>query len=169
MLRIGSAAVLSLALAGPCAAEELLAGRVQKVIQQPSGADGCPPPCPVEPETLPDGSRRICVSNGGGCEAMELKVERDFLGRRQPGSAWSVSKRVGEWGSALPVTSQLIVVHDDGTRLRWTPAVMRDGQVLVHPDRFVSFLLAVKREWFGTDTTGMVPVEQVVERLRSGK
>jgi len=161
MLRIGSAFALALALAGPCAAEELLAGRVQKVTQQPSGADGCPPPCPIEPETSTDGSRRICISNGGGCEAMELKVERDFLGRRETGSAWSVSKRVGEWGSAFPVTSQLIVVHDDGTRLRWTPAIMRDGQVLVHPDRFVTVLRAVKAEWFGSDTTGMVPVEQL--------
>ena len=161
MLRIGSAFALALTLAGPCAAEELLAGRVQKVIQQPSGADSCPPPCPLEPETSPDGSRRICISNGGGCEAMELKVERDFLGRREAGSIWSVRKRVGEWGSAFPVTSQLIVVHDDGTRLRWTPAVMRDGQVLVHPDRFVIVLREVKSEWFGSDTTGMVPVEQL--------
>jgi len=152
MLRIGCAAALALALTAPCAAEELLFGRVQKVIQQPSGADGCPEPCPIEPV----GSRTVCISNGGGCEAMELKVERDFLGRRAPGSVWSVSKRVGEWGTAFPVTVQPIVVH-------------HDGQVLVHPDRFVGVLRAAKSEWFGNDTAGMVPVEQVVERLRSGK
>lgn len=167
MLRIGCVAALAVALATPCAAEELLAGRVQKVIQQPSGADGCPPPCPLEPETSADGVRRVCVSNGGGCEAMELKVERDFLGRREAGSAWSVAQRVGEWGSAFPVTSQLIVVYHDGARLRWTPAVLRDGQVLVHPERFVTVLRAAKNEWFGRDTTGMVPVEQAVARLRA--
>jgi len=140
-------------LAGALAAEELLAGRVQKVNQQPSG---------------PDGRVRICVSNAGGCEAMELKVERDFLGGRAKGSAWHVAKRVGEWGPAFPVTGQPIVVYDDGTRLRWTPAVLRDGQVLVHPERFVGTLQAVQRAWFGDDTSGMVQVEQVLPRLRSG-
>jgi len=169
MLKIGCAAALALALASPCSAEELLAGWVQKVIQQPSGADACPPPCPVGEEKLPDGRVRICVSNGGGCEALELKVERDFLGRREPGSAWSVGRRVGEWGPAFPVTSQLIVVYQDGDRLRWTPAVMRDGEVLVHPERFTNVLRAVQRDWFGQNTTGMVPVGQVIERLRSGK
>ena len=169
MLKIGCAAVLALTLAAPCAAEELLAGRVHKIIQQPSGADGCPAPCPVGPDTSPDGTHRICISNGGGCETMELKVDRDFLGRREPGSAWSIGKRVGEWGSAMPITSQLIVVYDDGKRLHWTPAVARDGQVLVHPERFVTLRRAVKYEWFGSDTTGMVPVEQIIERLRSGK
>lgn len=167
MLRTGCYAALALLLAPACAAEELLAGRVQKVIQQPGGADACPAPCPAEPEKLPDGRVRVCISNGGGCEAMELKVERDFLGRREPGSAWTVSQRVGEWGPAFPVTSQLIVVYQDGERLRWTPAVMRGGEVLVHPDRFTMVLGAAKREWFGRDTSGMVPVEQVLGQLRS--
>ncbi|MCA1855130.1 hypothetical protein LE190_04180 [Massilia oculi] len=161
------AGALAAASAPAHAAEELLAGRVQKVIQQPSGADGCPPPCGPA-ETLPDGRVRICASNAGGCEAMELKVERDFLGGRAKGSAWHVGKRVGEWGPAFPVTGQPIVVYDDGTRLRWTPAVLRDGQVLVHPERFVSTLQAVQRAWFGDDASGMVPVEQVLPRLRSG-
>lgn len=169
MFRIGCAAALALALAAPCSAEELLAGWVQKVIQQPSGADACPPPCPVEPEKLPDVRVRVCVSNAGGCEAMELKVERDFLGRRAAGGSWSVGRRVGEWGPAFPVTSQLIVVYQDGERLRWTPAIMRDGEVLVHPERFTNVLRAVRHDWFGRDATGMVPVEQLIARLRSGK
>jgi len=167
MLRMGWVAALALLLAPACGAEELIAGRVQKLVQQPSGADTCPPPCPLAPERPPDGRTRICVSNGGGCEAMELKVERDFLGKREPGSNWTIEKRLGEWGPAFPVTSQLIVVYQDDVRLRWTPAVMRDGEVLVHPDRFIGVLAAAKREWFGRDTTGMVPVEQVLDRLRS--
>lgn len=167
MLKTVSVAALALTVAQPCAADELLVVRVQKVIQQPSGADTCPPPCPVETEQHPGRPMRVCVSNGGGCEAMEAKVERDFLGRREPGSAWSVSQRVGEWGAVFPVTSQLIVVYQDGPRLRWTPAVLREGDVLVHPERFVANLLPVKREWFGDDATGMVPVEQAIAQLRS--
>ena len=168
MLRMLTVAVLGLAVAPACGAEELVAVRVQKVIEQPSGADGCPPPCRPE-EKLPDGSIRICISNGGGCETIEMKVEHDFLGSREPGSAWTISKRVGEWGPAFPVTSNLIVVYRDALQVRWAPAVLRDGQVLVHPERFVSVLRYAKSEWFGRDTAGMVPVEQVIDRLRAGK
>jgi hypothetical protein len=167
MLRIGCALALALIALPASAQEELLVGRIQKVIQQPSGADECPAPCPAEPEQGPGGLQRVCVSNAGGCEAMELKVERDFLGRRAPGSTWTVSRRVGEWGPAFPATSPPSVVSRDGTRVRWTPAVQRGGEVLVHPDRFVSVLMAVKRAWFGGDTAGMVPVEQALARLRS--
>lgn len=166
MLGMLTVTVLGLALGPAYGAEELVAVRVQKVIQQPSGADGCPPPCPPE-EKLPDGRIRICFSNGGGCETMEMKVERDFLGRREPGSAWTLSRRVGEWGPAFPVASQMIVVYQDDLQVRWTPAVLRDGEVLVHPDRFASAVQHARREWFGRDTTGMVPVEQVIERLRA--
>lgn len=169
MFRMGCVLALGLVAVPACAAEELIAGRIQKVIQQPSGADACPRPCPVEPEKSADGRHRVCVSNAGGCETMEIKVERDLLGRRESGSVWTVSRRVGEWGPAFPVTSELIVVHEDNGRLRWTPAVLRDGQVLVHPQRYVSVVRAVKREWFGADTAAMVPVEQVLEQLRSGR
>lgn len=167
MLKILSVAALLL-LPLPAAAEEvLIAGRIQKIILEPNGSDACPKPCPAMATTLPDGSTRICLQLGGGtCESVELKVERDYLGGRPEGSTWTERHRAGEFGQTFSTYGGLIVVYQNGARPSWTPAMQRDGQILVHPERFIGLGRAAKPEWFGADATGMVPVEQALDQLR---
>lgn len=160
---------MMLALAAPAGAEEVLvAGRIQKIILEPGGSDACPKLCPAPAISMPDGRTQVCVVLGGEtCESVELKVERDYLGRRPKDSIWTGRHRVGEFGPVFSAYGGLIVVYQAGGRPRWTPAVERDGQIFVHPDRFTLLGKAARPEWFGEDMTGMVPVEQAIERMRA--
>ena len=121
-------ALLSAACSLACAGDVLLSGQVQRVVLQPSGTGDCPPPCGV-----PDSSQRVCVTNMGGCEAMEVKVDRVYRG--QAGPTHRFARRIGEWGPGFPVTDKQIVVHEEGGNVGWSLATVRDGKTYIDPKR----------------------------------
>lgn len=113
------------------AQDVLLAGHVQRVILQPSGTEDCPPPCPVT-ERHPDGSQTVCISNAGGCQMMDVKIDRVYRGVA-PGETRRFRSRIGEWGPSFPVTDKRIVVSEEAGRVSWSPAIERDGKILIDP------------------------------------
>jgi hypothetical protein len=131
------ASLITVALLGACSlasAEDLvLTGYVQRVILQPSGTENCPPPCPPV-TTLPDGKQRLCFSNGGGCQAMEVKVDKVYRGAAG-GPIRQFKSRIGEWGPTFPVTDKQIVVSESGGNVFWSLATVRDGKIFVDPRR----------------------------------
>ena len=163
---LAAALLLACASAPASAQHALVAGSIQKVSYEPRGSDDCPEPCPpVAPRA--DGLTAVCISNMGGCESIELKVERYAEGVSPRGSRRSFgAQRIGEWGPTFPVTSKLIAVHQDGKRLTWTPAVLRDGQVYVLPNSFKRLWKQETPEWIKADDPALVPLE--IEAVRLG-
>jgi hypothetical protein len=151
------------AIASPLAgaAEILLAGHVQRVILQPSGTPDCPPPC--SDKTLPDGSRVVCVTNQGGCQAMEMKVDQVFLG--QAGATHTFRSRIGEWGPSFPVTTQQIVVRQEGKNVWWSPATLRDGRIYIDPKRLRT-IGGVATAADGSDSE-LVALDEVLGRVNA--
>lgn len=100
---------VAVALFGGCsiasAQDGLFAGHVQRVILQPSGTEDCPRPCPVEGTLRADGLRTVCISNSGGCQTMDVKVDQVYLGEAGDGTR-RVQSRIGEWGPDFPVTEE---------------------------------------------------------------
>jgi hypothetical protein len=131
------ASLIVAALLGACslaAAQDLvLSGHVQRVILQPSGSEDCPPPCPPV-TTLPNGMQRICLSNGGGCQTMEVRVDKVYRGEAT-GPTRQFKSRIGEWGPTFPVTDKQIVVSESGGNVFWSLATLRDGKIFVDPRR----------------------------------
>jgi hypothetical protein len=112
----------------------VLTGHVQRVILQPSGSENCPPACPATSTMHPNGSQAICVSNMGGCQTMEVKVDHVYRGVAQ-GETRQFKSRIGEWGPSFPVTDKLIVVSEEKGNVFWSPATERDGQIFIDPKR----------------------------------
>lgn len=159
------AAALILSCAPAFAQQALVAGTIQKVSYEPRGSDECPEPCPaVTPRA--DGLTTVCISNAGGCESVELKVEQDVTGQSPRGSLRRFGKkRIGEWGPVFPVTAKLIAVHQHDQSLSWTPAVLRDGRVYVLRDSFKRLWNQDTPEWIQADDPALVPLEAEAVRL----
>lgn len=134
MIRFAILAAVLLSVIAPVSAQDvLLLGEVRRVILQPSGTPDCPPPCP--PDTLyPDGSRRICISNGGGCQTMDVKIERVYHGNAK-GETRRFKSRIGEWGPSFPVHEKRIVVSEEAGEVSWSPAIEQYGKILIDPRR----------------------------------
>lgn len=115
------------------AQDVLLSGHVQRVILLPSGADDCPPPCSLSAPRQ-DGSQTVCISNGGGCQIMDVRVDRVYRGAAS-GETRQFRSRIGEWGPSFPVTDEKIVVSEMAGVVSWSPATERDGVILVDPKR----------------------------------
>jgi len=115
------------------AQDVLLIGHVQRVILQPSGTEGCPPPCPVTKPHL-DGSQTVCISNAGACQMMDVKIDRVYRGVA-PSETRRFKSRIGEWGPNFPVTEKRIVVSEEAGAVSWSPAIERDGKILIDPKR----------------------------------
>jgi hypothetical protein len=115
------------------AGDVLLAGHVQRVILQPSDTGDCPSPCAAEFAGQPNAAQRVCVSNGGGCQTMEVKVDQVYRG--QAGRTRTFTARIGEWGPSFPLTRQRIVVGEDRGEVSWSFATDRDGRVFIDPKR----------------------------------
>jgi hypothetical protein len=137
MIRFAMLAAVVFSVCSPVSAQDvLLLGEVQRVILQPSGTADCPPPCP--PDTLyPDGSRRICISNGGGCQTMDVKIERVYRGNAK-GETRRFKSRIGEWGPSFPVSEKRIVVSEEAGQVSWSPAIEQDGKIFIDPGRLRS-------------------------------
>jgi len=119
------------------AQDVLLAGHVQRVILQPSGSENCPRPCPAVAPLQPNGSRTVCVYNGGGCETLEVKVDQVYRGEAGGGTR-QFKSRIGEWGPKFPVTEQQIVVSEEAGLVSWSPVTERDGRLFIDPKRLRS-------------------------------
>lgn len=116
---------------GAHADDVLLAGQVQRVILQPSETGDCPSPCAAGFAGHPDAAQRVCVSNAGGCQTMEVAVDQVYRG--EAGRTRSFRARIGEWGPSFPVTRQRIIVSEDNGTVSWSLATMRDGRVFIDP------------------------------------
>ena len=128
-----TAAVLLGACSLAAAQDVVLTGRVQRVILQPSGTEDCPRPCPVVAPVV-NGMQRVCISNQGGCQTMEIKVDKVYRGEAA-GPTRQFRSRIGEWGPTFPVTEKPIVVSEAGGKVFWSIATLRDGKIFVDPRR----------------------------------
>jgi hypothetical protein len=115
----------------------VVTAHVQRVVLLPSGVENCPPPCPVEAKVNPDGSRFVCVSNAGGCQTMEVKIDHVYRG---PTGAITrqFSTRIGEFGATFPATNQQIVVSQEGDNVRWSYAIEQNGKIYIDPKQLRS-------------------------------
>lgn len=131
------AAALLAACAIVSARDVVLTGHVQRVILQPSGTEDCPPPCPAVAPVQANGMQTVCVSNAGGCQTMEVAVDKVYRG--EAGGRIKVFKsRIGEWGPSFSATSSQIVVSESAGNVFWSVATVRDGQIFVDPKRLRS-------------------------------
>ena len=158
-------AALILSCASASAQQTLVAGTIQKVSYEPRGSDDCPDPCPVAAPRA-DGLTTVCISNMGGCESVDLKVEHDVTGQSPRGSLRRFGKqRIGEWGPTFPVTAKLVAIYQHDQSLSWTPAVLRNGQVHVLPNNFKRLWNQDSAEWIKADDPALVPLETEAARL----
>lgn len=116
------------------AQDVLLAGHVQKVILQALGTDNCPSACPAPDTGRADGRQTVCISNMGGCQTMEVKVDRVYRGA-DPGTTRQFRSRIGEWGPSLLVTKEQIVVSEEHGNVPWSPVTEKDGKIFIDPKR----------------------------------
>lgn len=146
------------------AADMLFSGTVQRQVVTPSGTPDCARPCPAENVINADGTTRICISNAGGCQLAEIKVQHDFLGN-DDGALKRIASRTGEWGklhfpdSTAPV---LVYVRDDSSI--WTPIHVRDGVESVDA-AFLKRLKVLGLEALHPDADGRIPVTQLARAL----
>lgn len=132
---------IAVALLGGCsiasAQDGLFAAHVQQVILQPFGTENCPPLCPAEGTLQPNGLRTICFSNAGGCQTMDVKVDRVYLGETG-GETRRYKSHIGEWGPSYPVTQEQIIVSVEAGSVSWSIATVKDGRIFIDPKRLRS-------------------------------
>jgi len=163
MIRFGAVCAGLLAASSIASAGDvLLAGHVQRVVLTPSDTGDCPPPCGILPPA-PDGAQRICVTNAGGCEAMEVKIDRVYLG--QAGAMHEFKSRIGEWGPRFPATTRQIVVLEEGGHVWLSVATERDGKVFIDPKR-IRTIGGVPTAAKGKDDE-LVALDEVLERVHA--
>jgi hypothetical protein len=138
----------------------LITGQVQRVILQPSGTTDCPPPCPALATMHPDGSQTICISNGGGCQTMEVKVDRVYRGTTT-GSIRQFKSRIGEWGPSFPVTDKQIVVSEEAGLVSWSLVTLQDGKIHIDPTRLRSIGGVPTAP---TGESGLVELDEILAR-----
>ncbi len=128
-------------LLGACtiapAQDIVLSGHVQRVVLEPSGTEHCPPPCPAVAKVHPDGTQTVCVSNMGGCQAMDVKIDHVFRGATNAVTR-TFSARIGEFGPTFFATNKQIVVSEEGGKVQWSFATERDGKVFIDPKQLRS-------------------------------
>jgi hypothetical protein len=138
MIRSGLTAALLLGACSLASAQDvLLAGHVQRVTLLPSGAENCPPVCPALATKHPDGTTTVCISNYGGCEAMDVKVDQVYAGQADP--VRQFKERIGEFGPRFTATSQQVIVSQEGDSVHVAVVTERDGKQLIDPKRLWQF------------------------------
>ncbi|MEW7850265.1 hypothetical protein AB2N08_16345 [Massilia aurea] len=144
------------------AQDVILIGEVQQVIVQRSGTPDCPPPCP--PVTLnPDGSKRICISNGGGCQTMDVKIEHVYRGVAN-GETRRFKSRIGEWGPTFPVKEKRIVVSEAAGTVSWSPAIEQAGKIFIDPRRMRT-IGGVPISVNDSDSSELAALAELLERV----
>ena len=161
--------LIATALFGACtlasAQEVVLTGHVRRVILQPSGTENCPPPCPAVDPVQANGMQTVCVSNMGGCQTLEVEVDKVYRG--EAGERIRLFKsRIGEWGPSFPVTSKQIVVSESAGNVFWSLATVRDGRIFVDPKRLRSVSgVAISAAGDGD----LVALDEVLARSGAGR
>lgn len=125
-------ATLFIASSLASAQDVLLTAHVQRVILQPSGTENCPPACPATAQA--GGVQTVCVSNTGGCQTMEVRVDHVYRGD-DAGPTRQFTSRIGEWGPSFPVTEKQILVSEEGGNVHWSPVTEKDGKLFIDPKR----------------------------------
>lgn len=136
----------------------VLTGHVQKVTLLPFGVDDCPPPCPDH--IIPN---MVCISNAGGCQIMEVKVDKVLLGESAPVRIFKT--RIGEWGPTFGVTRQPVVVSEHGGSVSWSEAVMRGDKIYIESKR-LRHIGEVNARDLGPDEDDLVSLDAMLERVR---
>lgn len=162
-----SAALLAMS-AHAGATELLFSGTVERQIVQPSGTPDCASPCPANSAPDAHGSARVCVSNRGGCQVVEVRVLHDYLGTaRAPMERFT--SRTGEWGKLnFPDSNQPILVHAVDGVAHWTALTTRDGADAIDTAD-TAFMGQFVKQHAATFTPGgdrKLPVAQLVQRIR---
>lgn len=124
--------VLASACSLAAAQDVLLTGHVRRVVLHPSGGPECPPVCPAPAARNPDGSNRVCISNDGGCQIMDVDIDHVYRGAAS-GMTRRFTSRIGEFGPSFPVTTRQLVVSERGGVVSWSEATERDGRIYVDP------------------------------------
>jgi hypothetical protein len=119
------------------AQDVLLAGHVQRVILQPAGTENCPKLCPVMSTKHPDGTTTICISNQGGCETMDVKVDQVYAG--QADGVRQFKERVGEFGPHFATTSEQVIVSQERNVVHVAAIFEQDGKQFIDPKRLWKF------------------------------
>lgn len=151
------------------ASEQLFTGTVQRQIVEPSGTPDCPPPCPANPKPDANGMTRVCVSNAGGCQVVEVKVLHDYLGTSNE-TVQKFSSRTGEWGQLhFPDSATPVLVHAVDGVAHWMPLTTRDGVDLIDPKdtAFRRAFFQLRGVTFPLDADGKLPVAHLVQQLRN--
>lgn len=151
------------AMSHACAQDVLLAGHVQRVILEPPITEECPPPCPL-PLVRPDGSTTVCITNMGGCESMEVKIDQVFLGDAS-GATRTFTSRISEWGPGFPVTSKQIIISEKAGSVWWSYATVRDGKTYIDPKR-LRMIGDISASVVAPDDDGLVALDALLERVR---
>lgn len=150
------------------ASEQLFTGAVQRQIVEPSGTPDCALPCPAHPKPEANGMTRVCISNAGGCQVVELKVLHDYLGTsNEPVERFS--SRTGEWGQLrFPDSTTPVLVHAVDGVAHWMPLTTRDGVDSIDPKdtAFRRAFFALQAVTFTLDADGQLPVAQLAQQLR---
>jgi len=158
---------IAVALLGGCsiasAQDGLFAGHVQRVILQPSGTENCPQPCPAEAPLQPNGLRTVCISNAGGCQTMDVKVDRVYLGEAGDETR-RFKSRIGEWGPSYPVTEEQIIVSVEAGSVSWSFATVKDGRIFIDPKRLRSIAGVPTAT---ANSADLVALDDVLARVKS--
>ncbi len=151
------------------AQDVLVSGYVQKVILQPQGTENCPRDCPAIAATKPDGTTRVCISNSGGCQTMEVKVDHVYRGE-VPGMTRSMTRQfktyIGEWGPSFAATEEQVVVSEVAGEVWWSPVTKRDGRIYIDPKR-LRRIAGVPTAT--ADTEDLVALDEVLARIGDGR
>lgn len=162
MINFKACAVVLLACAAQASAQDvLLAGKAQSVILLAYGAQECPDPCAARAPQ--DGRPWVCINNGGGCESMEVQVNQVFLGEAG-GTNRVFKKEIGEWGPSFTDWRGKVVVSQEGDRISWSPAHVRDGKIYIESKKLRS-IRNVKTSELGPDAGDLVALDAVLDRV----
>lgn len=155
--------LLAAALLGICslasADDVLLTGHVQQVILQPFGTENCPEPCPVIATPLPNGGHRICITNAGGCQTLEVKVDHVYRGTSGPTRRFRSA--IGEFGPSFRTPREQIVVSESDGQVYWSHVTRKDGKLFIDSKRLWSVNgVKVRRE----DDAELIELDEILAR-----
>lgn len=164
-MQLKALVIVLLALAHGAHAEELvLIGHVQRLTLVPAGVGECPPRCPLVVNN-PDGTQTVCISNFGGCETVDIKVDRVLSGAVD-GTTHTLKQRIGEWGPRFPYTDRPVLISKADGIVTWSVATARNGKTFIDPKR-VERIGNAPTNAVAADEHGLVAVEDVLEHARS--
>lgn len=158
-----------LAMSAHAGATELLfSGVVQRQTVAPSGTADCARPCPANSAPDANGMTRVCISNAGGCQVVEITVLHDYLGTSGKETE-SFRSRTGEFGGLnFPNSTMPILVHAVDGDASWTMLTEQNGVDVFDPadKRLLWRFIKLHPGELKPDANGAIPVTQLVQRIQ---